>query len=106
MLMDWDPSELIVWKGAKLLSRPDLETKQVKGIKGTQRYGKGEFSIEANGEVRRIRIGGHYWDEAVKQFSEIQGDIVDVAFLPYKWTVGIKSGTSFFFYEIKESKLA
>lgn len=100
---NWDPSNLVVWKGAKLLSRPDLEVRRLKGIKTPQRVGRGEFSIEANGEIRRIDVGSSHWDIAISQFAEIKGDIVDVTFLPYPWTFGGCSGTKFFFYQIKES---
>lgn len=102
--MDWNPNDLVVWKSATLLSRPDLEIREIKGIKTPQHVGRGEFSVEGNGETRLIRIGGHYWDAAIEQFNTIQGDVVDVTFLPYKWAVGEKSGTSFYFYQIKESE--
>lgn len=101
--MDWDPNNLVVWKGAKLHSRPDMTVRQVKGITTPQRVGRAEFSVEADGEVRHIHVGSHYWDDAVEQFAAIKGDVVDVTFLPYPWTVGNRSGTKFFFYKIKES---
>lgn len=101
--MDWDPNELVTWHGARLISRPDLEVRQIKGIETPQRVGRGEFSVEANGDERRISIGSHYWDAAVTQFAEIKGDIVDVTVLPYNWVVGERKGTKFYFYKIQET---
>jgi hypothetical protein len=98
--MDWNPEELVTWKGAKLLSRPDLETRELKGHKTPQHIGRGEFSIEHNGEVRKIIIGAYYWDAAVEQFDTIQGDVVDVIFLPYPWSLGHRRGIQFYFYKI------
>src|SRR3954452_6135249 len=101
--MDWDPTALVVWKNAKLLTRPEMTTRQVKGIETPQRFGRAEFSIESNGEVRHISIGSHYWDTAVSQFSAIKGDIVDVTFLPHQWVLGNKFGTKYYFYKIEEN---
>ena len=101
--MGWDPKDLVVWKGAKLLSRPDMTTRQVKGIKTPQRFGSAEFSIESGGEVRRISIGHHYWDAAISQFAAIKRDVVDVTFYPFKWAIGTRSGTKFYFYKIEEN---
>jgi hypothetical protein len=101
--MDWNPKELVAWEKARLLSRPDLETREMKGHKVPQRIGKGEFSIEQNGEVRKIVIGHHYWDKAVEQFADIQGDVVDVIFLPYPWSIGGRRGIQYYFYKINET---
>lgn len=100
--MDWDPNDLVVWKGAKLLSRPEMFTRQVKGIKTPQRFGEARFSIELNGEVRHIRIGSRYWDAAVSQFAAVKGDVVNVTFLPYPWIACGHSGVVHYFYKIGE----
>lgn len=100
----WNKDDLVTLTGVKLLSRPDLETRKVKGIETPQHVGRGEFQIEdENGETLRIRIGSYYWDAAVSQFADIQGDTVNVTFFPYKWSFGERSGTSLYFYEIKET---
>jgi|EndMetStandDraft_7_1072992.scaffolds.fasta_scaffold159586_3 hypothetical protein len=100
----WDSRDLVTLSGAKLLSRPDMETRKVKGIETPQRVGRAEFRVESKrDEEFLIRIGSHYWNAAVSQFADIQGDTVDVTFLPYPWRLGERSGTSFFFYEIKET---
>lgn len=101
--MDWNPDNLVTWEGAKLLSRPDLEVRERKGHKVPQRVGQGEFSVEHNGEVRKVRVGAHYWDAAVEQFANIQGDVVDVTFLPSPWSFGDRSGVSYYFYKITET---
>lgn len=98
----WDSRNLVTLSGAKLLSRPDMETREVKGV--VQRVGRAEFRVEdKNGETFLIRIGSHYWDAAASQFADIQGDVVDVTYLPYPWSFSERSGISFYFYEIKET---
>lgn len=100
--MDWDPNALIVWKSAKLLSRPEMITRQVKGIKTPQRFGDAKFSVELDGEVRHIRVGSNYWDAAVLQFAAIKGDVVDVTFLPCPWTLGDRPEVTYYFYKIED----
>lgn len=105
--MDWDPDRLVVWRGAKLLSRPDMTTRQVKGIETPQRFGRAVFDVELDSEVRHIHVGHYYWDAAIEQFAAIEGDIVNVTFLPYPWSFQgrseVKSGTKYYFYKIEES---
>jgi len=102
--MDWNPEELVTWKGAKLLSRPDLEVREIKGIKTPQRVGRGEFSVELNGEVRKITVGHHYWNTAVEQFNDISDDVVDVTFLPHPWSFSDRRGIKYYFYNITQGE--
>jgi len=103
-MSDWSPRDLVTLTGVKLLSRPDMETRVVPGFKVPQRFGRAEFHIEVEGEPRLIRVGSNYWDAAVEQFADIQGDTVDVTFLPMPYAMFGKSGTSYYFYEIREGE--
>lgn len=96
--------DLVNLEGAKLLSRPEMETRKVRGIETPQRFGNASFQVEAqNGETFTIYVGSHYWDAAVAQFADIHSDTVDVTFLPSRWAVCGRSGVKNFFYSINET---
>lgn len=105
-MTDYWERDLVTLSGVKLLSRPDLAIRKINGLETPQHVGRGEFHIEVQeGEVLTVRVGSEYWDTAVSAFADIQTDRVNVTILPWRWVVGERAGTTFYFYSIEDAPI-
>lgn len=90
--------------GVKLLSKPYLEIREIRGIKTPQHFGKWEFEVEASdGEIFTIHIGAHTREPDIALVNSLSDNqIIDLILHPIDWEIGKRSGTQLVLKEIKE----
>lgn len=95
--------ELVTLDGVKLLSKPSLEIREVKGFDLPQHFGQFNFQVEANGKVFTIYISPFTREHDIPLINSLSEDkTYDLVLEPGDWSVGNRSGTNLFFEQIKE----
>ena len=96
---------LVTLNRVKLISKPNLEIRQVKGIPAPQHFGTWSFEVETSeDQIFTIRIGEHARERDIEQVNSFPDDgFVDLVLNPHDWEIGDRSGTKLYLVEIKES---
>ena len=89
--------------GVRLLSKPTLEIREVKGIKTPQHFGKWDFEVLHDEETFTIHIGAYTREKDIATVRAIEdGANLDLVLTPADWNIGDRSGTMLMLKEIKE----